>query len=110
MKMLGDYGRNIADVSPGYTTKTKDYYQQAMVLAEALPATDPIKLGLALNFSVFVYGMLKDTKTACQIAEKAFDGAMADRDRLEPDSTRIMQLMQDNLSLWKSEAEDEDRY
>ena len=43
-----------------------------------METTDPIRLGLALNFSVFYYEIKNDPKQACQLAKTAFDDAIAD--------------------------------
>merc|ERR1712055_853126 len=78
-----------------------------------LEPTHPIRLGLALNYSVCFYEILKDKKKACQLAKDAFDEAISKLDRLEEsdykDSTLIMQLLRDNLTLWTStDGEDDD--
>lgn len=74
--------------------------------------TDPIRLGLALNYSVFYYEIKNDPKQACQIAKTAFDDAIADIENIQDadyrDATTIMQLMKDNLTLWTSELDDQD--
>ena len=76
-----------------------------------LKTTNPIRLGLALNFSVFYYEILESQDNACQLAKKAFDDAIADLDTLNEesykDSTLIMQLLRDNLTLWTSDMQDE---
>ena len=45
---------------------------------------------------------------ACQLARKAFDNALADPSKLTEekykDSTLIMQLLRDNLTLWTSDT------
>jgi len=45
-----------------------------------LKTTHPIRLGLALNFSVFYYEVLSEPQKACQLAKQAFDEAIADID------------------------------
>eukprot|EP01017_Pseudomicrothorax_dubius_P000797 TRINITY_DN0_c264_g1_i11.p1 TRINITY_DN0_c264_g1~~TRINITY_DN0_c264_g1_i11.p1 ORF type:complete len:107 (+),score=46.14 TRINITY_DN0_c264_g1_i11:1-321(+) len=86
-------------------------YKAASDIANTeLKTTDPIRLGLALNFSVFHYEVMNDPQKACQLAKKAFDEAIADIEQLEDDkykdSTTIMQLIRDNLTLWTSEMGD----
>merc|ERR1712168_252877 len=71
--------------------------------------THPIRLGLALNFSVFYYEIKNSHDKACELAKKAFDDAIAELDNLQEDSykdsTLIMQLLRDNLTLWTSDPE-----
>jgi len=83
-------------------------YQAAKDVAEKeLPTTHPIRLGLALNFSVFYYEILSSPERACKLAKTAFDEAIADLESLSEesykDSTLIMQLLRDNLTLWTSD-------
>ena len=59
-----------------------------------LKTTHPIRLGLALNFSVFNYETLNDPAKACNLAKQAFDDAIADIEHIDDDqykdSTTIM--------------------
>jgi len=116
-KMKGDYYRYISE----YTTGDKrnkagdnahEAYKAATERAEKdLKTTHPIRLGLALNYSVFHYEVKNDPSKACQLAKQAFDDAIADIDQIEEDqykdATTIMQLIRDNLTLWTSELEEE---
>jgi len=72
-----------------------------------LAPTHPIRLGLALNYSVFLYEVQAKQTEACTLAKQAFDDAIAELDTLDEesykDSTLIMQLLRDNLTLWTSE-------
>ena len=76
-----------------------------------LAVTHPIRLGLALNFSVFFYEIQGNPEEACKLAKKAFDDAIAELDTLSEesykDSTLIMQLLRDNLTLWTSDDPDD---
>jgi len=112
-KMKGDYHRYLAEFQQGESRKASassalDAYQAASAVASSdLPPTHPIRLGLALNFSVFYYEILNSPDRACHIAKQAFDDAIAELDTLNEesykDSTLIMQLLRDNLTLWTSD-------
>mmetsp|Transcript_21272 Transcript_21272/g.27470 ORF Transcript_21272/g.27470 Transcript_21272/m.27470 type:complete len:248 (+) Transcript_21272:62-805(+) len=116
-KMKGDYHRYLSEFQVSDTRKASassalDAYQQASTIAQKdLPPTHPIRLGLALNFSVFYYEILNSPDKACQIAKAAFDDAIAELDTLNEesykDSTLIMQLLRDNLTLWTSDQTDD---
>lgn len=117
-KMKGDYLRYIAEYCPqdekeAVAKNAFEAYSNAQSIALSnLETTDPVRLGLALNFSVFHYEIKNDPKQACQIAKTAFDDAIADIENIQDanykDSTTIMQLMKDNLTLWTSELEEDD--
>jgi len=116
LKMCGDYYRYLAEFLPDSTDsekeskeKAKEFYSKAMEVAKkGLPETHPTRLGLALNFSVCYYEILKKPEKACELAKEAFDAAIEKLDTLNDasykDSTLIMQLLRDNLTLWTSEA------
>merc|ERR1711948_29049 len=85
-------------------------YEEAQKVAEKdLAVTHPIRLGLALNFSVFQYEVLNNPDEACKMARTAFEDAIAELDNVAEDSykdsTLIMQLLRDNLTLWTSDQE-----
>ncbi|XP_077434615.1 14-3-3 protein beta/alpha-1-like [Vanacampus margaritifer] len=113
LKMKGDYYRYLSEVASGESkTATVEHSQQAYQSAFDISKTDmqsthPIRLGLALNFSVFYYEILNSPEQACSLAKQAFDEAIAELDSLNEesykDSTLIMQLLRDNLTLWTSE-------
>ncbi|KAG1206579.1 hypothetical protein G6F35_011184 [Rhizopus arrhizus] len=112
-KMQGDYYRYIAEYASGDTRKEatqnahKAYTSATEIANTGMPPTHPIRLGLALNFSVFYYEILNSPDLACQTAKEAFDNSISELDNLNEesykDSTLIMQLLRDNLTLWTSE-------
>jgi 14-3-3 protein epsilon len=112
-KMKGDYHRYLAEFQTGSSQKTcassafEAYNAASAIATTDLQPTHPIRLGLALNFSVFYYEILSDPNHACAVAKKAFDNAIAELDTLNEesykDSTLIMQLLRDNLTLWTSD-------
>jgi len=115
-KMKGDYHRYLAEFSSGdvrdkAAEAAHAAYKQATEVASAdLAPTHPIRLGLALNYSVFYYEILNSPDRACHLAKQAFDDAIAELDTLSEesykDSTLIMQLLRDNLTLWTSDLQD----
>merc|ERR1712056_77116 len=115
-KMKADYYRYIAEFTDG-DSKSKASenarlaYEAATKVAEKdLVVTHPIRLGLALNYSVFQYEVLADQDEACKMARTAFEDAIAELDNVAEDSykdsTLIMQLLRDNLTLWTSTDEE----
>merc|ERR1712187_612468 len=87
-KMKADYYRYIAEFSDG-DKKTnaaegaRVAYEDASKVAEKdLPVTHPIRLGLALNYSVFQYEVLSNPDEACKMARTAFEDAIAELDNV----------------------------
>ncbi|KAL7714749.1 14-3-3 protein 3 [Entamoeba marina] len=117
-KMEGDYYRYYAEFTVGekkteVAEKSLSAYTEATEISNAeLQPTHPIRLGLALNFSVFYYEIMNDADKACQLAKQAFDDSIAKLDEVPEssykDSTLIMQLLRDNLTLWTSDMGDDD--
>jgi len=113
LKMKGDYHRYKAEFATQDDRKEAAEnslvaYTKANDIAQnELPPTHPIRLGLALNFSVFYYEILNTPERACRLAKQAFDDAIAELDTLNEDtykdSTLIMQLLRDNLTLWTTD-------
>jgi len=90
--------------------QSRQAYEAAHELAQQeLAATNPLRLGLALNFSVFHYEVLNNSDEACKMARIAFEDAIAELDRVDDssykDTTLIMSLLRDNLTLWISDQE-----
>merc|ERR1712203_830919 len=114
-KMKADYYRYIAEFKSG-DDKTaaaenarKAYEDASTTASSGLAVTHPIRLGLALNYSVFQYEVLGNPEEACKMARTAFEDAIAELDNVQEDSykdsTLIMQLLRDNLTLWTSDQE-----
>jgi 14-3-3 protein epsilon len=113
-KMKADYWRYIAEFNDGdakknAADKANAAYDEATKCASSLAVTHPIRLGLALNYSVFQYEVLSSPDEACKMARTAFEDAIAELDNVAEesykDATLIMQLLRDNLTLWTSDQE-----
>ena len=112
VKMVGDYYRYIAETAQG--EKLEQVKREALkayneAIGIQLPPCNPIRLGLALNFSVFHYEVMKDHKQACILADEALQQALEKIDDLGEDDFRdaksIIELLKENLTLWKEEEE-----
>ena len=112
VKMVGDYYRYIAENAKG--SQLEQVKQNALKAYNeanqiSLPPCNPIKLGLALNFSVFHYEVMKNHKAACELADRALQEALDKIDELEEDDFRdaksIIELLKENLTLWREEDE-----
>merc|ERR1712065_1557 len=102
-KMKGDYHRYLAEFATGSGRKAAA--ENSLIAYKA--ASD-----IALTFSVFYYEILNSPDRACHLAKQAFDDAIAELDTLSEesykDSTLIMQLLRDNLTLWTSDMQGSD--
>ena len=114
VKMVGDYYRYIAENAKGDNLeKVKQSALAAYNEANAitLPPCNPIKLGLALNFSVFHYEAMKNHKAACDLADQSLQDALDKIDELEEDDFRdaksIIELLKENLTLWREEEDND---
>jgi 14-3-3 protein epsilon len=118
LKLKGDYYRYRGEFTSGKefeqaTNQAEKAYKDAYEIAEKhLPIQNSIRLGLALNFSVFYYEIKSLKEEACQIAKNAFEEAIKIVDDLErnkaKDTLLIIQLLKENLILWNNENNDEE--
>lgn len=117
LKMIGDYYRYIAENASGEllteaTEGALEYYEQSNVASKELEPYNSTKLGLALNYSVFYYEVKNDIPKACSLAEEALESAKKNIDNMDNEDARdalsIVELLKENLSLWKEENEEDD--
>ena len=116
-KMKGDYNRYFAEFGTHNDRKKAAenslaaYKAASYIAMTELPPANPIRLGLALIFSVFYYEILNSPDSACRLAIDAFDDAITELDLLSEedykDSALILQLLRDNLTLWTSDMQGE---
>jgi len=75
LKMKGDYFRYLAEVAGDQRKdnidNSQDAYKEAFDIAKKeMQPTHPIRLGLALNFSVFFYEIQNSPDQACHLAKQ----------------------------------------
>jgi len=74
LKMRGDYYRYMAEADEvarrDYSEQSSEAYKHAFDESlEGLPSTHPIRLGLALNYSVYFYEICGDAAKACKLSK-----------------------------------------
>ena len=120
LKMKGDYNRYIAEYARDKAKEKVSQdalkaYEEATKYADELnDPIHPIALGLALNFSVFYYEVMGKHEKACDIAKAKLDSANTEMDKIEDlednenhrDALSIINLLRENLDMWKMETED----
>mmetsp|Transcript_33733 Transcript_33733/g.86421 ORF Transcript_33733/g.86421 Transcript_33733/m.86421 type:complete len:262 (-) Transcript_33733:330-1115(-) len=110
LKMKGDYWRYLAEVHTE-ASRAKDSeecqaaYSEGLTAAkDKLPSTHSLRLGIALNYSVYMMEILGSKDKACELAQAAFDDAVENLESLPEDqyreSSQILQLLRDNLQNW----------
>ena len=115
-KMKGDYYRYIAenidgDLKKKYSDLGLASYNAALEASKSIDYKNPIKLGLALNLSVFYYEVVANRDEACKLAKETLDkskdalqGVDEEEDEVK-DAMSIVNLLQENLEMWNAEAE-----
>ena len=85
LKMVGDYHRFLAEFNvEDEAQRAREslraltgYYVGAEIAAMHLSPTNPLRLGLAFNFSVFYYEIMSQPARACQLAKNAYDEVLS---------------------------------
>ena len=108
-KMKADYYRYICEcftesILEEAKIKGKLFYELASSLALGLPKCDPIRLGVALNYSVFYCEILKNKEIGHQIVTESFDAALAEMGTVDDEHYKnfsgFLQSLKDNISKW----------
>ena len=117
--MKGDLYRYMAEFLSGdrwtdAVTKGAESYKTAVERCSALDPVNPDRLGVVLNYSMFLYYTMNDRKTAFFFAQDMYCSALMQEEKPlhQPydKSPSILRLIRDNLYLWVSENEDEDGF
>lgn len=113
LKMRGDYNRYLSEFMTDQegndaVDAAKEAYSEAQTLAEHnLADTHPLRLGLCLNYSVFLYEIMNQVQDAIDLVRNTFKSAISHIDNVGEeqykDVTLIMQLLRDNLTLWTTD-------
>ncbi len=121
LKVKADHYRYMAEISfrpelNSYRNNANKYYQEAYKSSIELNPLNVIRLGVALNYSVFYYEVLSHTFKSLVIATNCLDEAMNelksyDDEKLNEDHLKealdIIKLIKDNLHQWAKETASE---
>ena len=110
--MLGDYYRYIGEFVEG-SLKNKiiencnKYYSEGNKILNNFPYTNPIKLGILLNTTLFYYEIMDNPQKAIELSEivvKMFEKEK-EKNKIDKDSDsqKIYELVKENLDIWKAE-------
>jgi 14-3-3 protein epsilon len=115
-KLKADYYRYSVEFKSdearkGGADKAKASYESALQIATSdLTKANPAYLGLALNYSVFLYEIIGQKQEAIDLADKSFKEAVDGLDELTEgqysEATLILQLLKDSVALWNEEQAD----
>ena len=117
-KLKADYNRYICEFAEGKEyeeclNKSEEFYKKAYnISVKDLPVNNCTRVGLALNYAIFLYETKGDKKTAFELAKKTFDESMKFVDELEKpknrDTLMLIQLLKENLIFWSSEMNNDE--
>lgn len=115
-KLRADYSRYAAEAAEAddpesrsaAVAESRTAYERAETVGRhALLAVDPVRLGLMLNYSVFLYQVCQERRQGHDLAKRAFDDAVNEIDAIDAqmydDATLILRLIRDNLAIWVQE-------
>lgn len=114
LKLKGDYSRYLAMFFPNnqeYSKNALIAYKQATEKAESLSCVNPIKIDLALSYSVFYYDVLKNTEEAINIASETLNEGINSLEKIldsdMKEATTSLQMLKDNIDNWTKEKVDD---
>lgn len=116
LKMKADYKRYLCELIPDDSNQeiveeTTIYYEEAIKAAEEiLPITSSLRLGIILNYSVFLNEIKKDKENAIKTAYIAYElinpkieDLLKERD-IYKDTIYIIKMLENNLKTWGNES------
>lgn len=106
LKMKADFSRYLAEIDRIDNIEVQKAYSKAYDAAKSLTQTHPLRTGIALNYSVFYYEILKNREEALNIAQTAYDEAINTFKNLpaeeKDDAIEVINLINENIKNWKS--------
>ena len=117
MKLKADFFRYHCEFAEGKefeeaSDNARKIYKECFELAEKiLPLYNEVRLGLALNYSVFEYDIMDNKKEAYDMALKIYNDVMKILDDVEKkrasDNLLLIQLIKENINIWSNETDED---
>jgi tetratricopeptide (TPR) repeat protein len=115
-KGLGDYLRYVAEFESGenFASDVEESYKKAIEIGDSnLMKSDPMRLGVILNYAVFKFEHLKKVTEAVEMLQRARTDAEIDLPDLTPAeqaaSLDVLAAMRTNLVVWFDDDESPSR-
>ena len=122
-KIKGDYLRYIIEITSkknedeinNLKEKADEYYKSGLNLCSNLSNLNTTKIGLILNYTVFLYEIAKDCKNAYIIANNAYQATLKSINdenydlTLLKDLNKLMNLLKENINKWSKIVENNDK-
>jgi len=109
--MQADHYRYLCEVALNpeqrrkFFNSAKELYLKAQEISEKLLPVNPLRLSIALNYSIFLSDIVRDEKRAVKVAAEAFEEAKKNAQSLSErsyqDSTLLMEMLKQNIFEWK---------
>ena len=117
-KIKGDYMRYMIELKPKdkkeeinmYKEKADENYKIGLNMCNSLSNLNTTKIGLILNYTVFMYEILKDYKNAYIIANNVYQATLKSLNddnydlTLLKDLNKLVNLLKENISKWSEAA------
>lgn len=113
-KLKGDYLRYLAEISGGkdrelaLTEADESYSYGYQIAEEGLAITSVTRLGLCLNYSVFLWEMRELQQDAAILAQNVFNQVVDKIDEMDKEKSKeiilIVQLLRENLLMWSKQV------
>lgn len=116
LMLKGDMERYNAEISPSANRESwvkqshSSYKEAGDVAVSRLKPTDPIRLSLMLNLSIFYYEIYNSAEWACIVAKAACDDAVetglfskrfkSEKEGIQRQSAEIYETIRNNLKKW----------
>ena len=114
-KIIADHYRYIYEINmkEDIKLKAKEYYEKCLQIIKLckFASTDIAYLTFYLNYSVFLHDTMKNTEESIKYSKACLYAALKDTedivDNSQKDIVLLCQMLKDNISLWKTEANDD---